>query len=551
MPRYLIVGGVAGGMSAAARLRRLDESAEIVVFEKGRYISYENSGLPYYVGNVIKGKDALQLRTPEFCRTHYNIDVRIRHEVLAIQPGARTVTVKNLDTGDTTDESYDRLLLSPGSKPIIPPLPGIDLPRVLPVHNIPDTDKVKALIESESIKHVTLVGGGYIGVELADNLDSLGLEVHIVERLPHTLGVMDAEMAALVEQRLRAGGVHLHLGAGVSGFEATASGLRIGLDGGQTLETELAILVIGIRPNAELAKSAGLTIGDCGGIKVDAGLRTSDPHIYAVGDAIEVYHPVVQQYMPIALGGPANKQGRIAADNMVRGDVKTYDGTLGTSIAKVMDLNVAVTGANERLLERAGMPYETVVFHSYGHATYFPGAGTLSIKLLFSPQDGRLYGGQIVGQDGVQSGIDLLSFAIQHGKTVHDLQKFEHAYAPAFSWEKDPINMAGDAAENVLRGLVRQVQPGEADAQTAGGALCVDVREPGEFETGTLPGAVNYPLSTLRDRAGELPPDRPILLCSLTGKRSYFAARVLAERGLDARNLSGGLMTYRALHDVN
>jgi len=547
MPRYLIIGGVAGGMSAATRLRRLDESAEIIVFEKGDYISYENASLPYFVGGLVRERKQLWIRTPESCRRELNVDIRTHHEVMTINREQKNIHVTNLKSGESTTESYDKLILAPGSKTFEPPIPGIDLHSVYPIHDIPDTERIKSTIEQNGIRHVTLVGGGYIGIELADNLSQIGLEVAVVDVVNHIIAVLDPEMAALVQDHLYNKGVRFHLGSAVESFANHNNGVKVTLTNGESIDTEMAILSMGIRPNIDLAKAARLKIGKRNGIVVNSYLQTSDPDIYAVGDVIEVKHPVTNTQQPIALAGPANKQGRLAADNIVLGNTKGYPGTLGTSIAKVGDLSVAATGASEAMLLAAKMPYQTTLIHPTPHAAYFPSAWPLSIKLLFGPRSGKLYGAQVIGQDGVLKSIDLLSFAIQNEQTIYDLTRIEHAYAPAYSWEKDPVNLAGFAAENLLTGLVQQVLWSDvqrliADRKT----ILLDVRSTADFKKGHIKGAVNIPLPKLRREMALLSDKKQVVVYSESGQRAYSAARILEQhkRFLAVFQLSGGYRTY-------
>ncbi|MDD3921511.1 MAG: FAD-dependent oxidoreductase, partial [Eubacteriales bacterium] len=458
MSKTVIIGGVAGGASCAARLRRLDETAEIILLERGEYISYANCGLPYHVGDVIKSRNAILLQTPEAMRKKFNVDVRVQNEVLAIDRAKKTVTVKELPTGRTYEESYDTLVLATGSSPLRPKIPGIDSPRIKTLWTVPDTDELRTLVQERGVKTAAVIGGGFIGLEMAENLHHAGINVSIIEMLDQVMAPLDYEMAQLLHENITQNGVKLYLGDGVSSFTDKENGAIITLASGKTVNAELVILSIGVRPNGALAKSADLAVNARGGVVVDEFLRTSDPSIYAVGDVIEVEDFIAKERTMIPLAGPANKQGRIAADNICGGS-ETYNGTLGTSVAKVFDLTAASTGANEKTLHQRGLlkgkDYESVIITQNSHAGYYPGAMPMALKLLFSMDGQMLFGAQIVGADGVDKRIDVIATTIRLGGGVTALKELELAYAPPYSSAKDPVNMAGFVAENVLKGFVR------------------------------------------------------------------------------------------------
>ncbi|SHH58679.1 NADPH-dependent 2,4-dienoyl-CoA reductase, sulfur reductase [Sporobacter termitidis DSM 10068] len=548
--KVLIVGGVAGGASCAARLRRLDESAQIIVFERGDYISYANCGLPYHVGDVIKQRSALILQTPEAMGAKYNTDVRVRQEVTGIDRAAKTITVKKLDTGETYDESYDTLVLSTGSSPVRPPIPGIDSKRIMTLWTVPDTDRIRAYIGEHGVKSAVVVGGGFIGLEMAENLRHAGLEVSVVEMLEQVMAPLDFEMAQLVHEHLARKGVDLRLSDGVASFEETDGGVTVALKSGRKLTAGLVILSIGVRPNSELAKAAGLEVNARGGIVVNAGLRTSDPDIYAVGDVIEVEDFVDKGRAMVPLAGPANKQGRIAADNIAGGH-ETYDGTQGTSVAKIFDMTAAATGQSEKTLVKKGLvkgrDYETLIITQNSHASYYPGAVPMNIKLIFSKDGRRIYGAQIVGADGVDKRIDTIAAVIRLGGAVRDLKTLELAYAPPYSSAKDPVNMAGFVAENILTGKVA-FAPWDADL-TDGSVVALDVREAAEVEAYALPAYKHIPLGQLRKRLSELDRDSAVVTFCAIGVRSYNAARILMENGFkNVRVYPGGTRFYQSMH---
>lgn len=550
--RVLIVGGVAGGASCAARLRRLDESAEIVVFDRGPFASFANCGLPYFVGNVISDQKKLVVASSALFRDRFNIEIRTRHEVLAIDRARRTIRVRDLEAAERgapdaeRDESYDALVLSPGAAPIRPPLPGIDLPGIFAVRTIPDSVRIRSWIEEHTPRRALVVGGGFIGLEMAENLAHRGLAVTVLEKLPQVMPPLDPEVAQAVAVHLRERGVVLHLGDGLAGFEPGSGGEIVALaESGARLAADLVILSIGVRPETALAHDAGLTLGQRGGIAVDAEMRTVDPHVWAVGDAVEVRDVLTGQELIVPLAGPANRQGRLAAAS-IAGLGRPFRGVQATAVVGVFGLTVACTGASEKGLRRAGVAaFERVYLHPGQHAGYYPGAKPIQLKLLFGVPDGRILGAQAVGVEGVDKRIDVIAMAIQMGATVRDLAEAELCYAPQFGAAKDPVNLAGMIAVNHLDGLMPL-----AHWDDIAGAQLVDVREADEFAAGHVAGAVNVPLSQLRGRLDELPRDRPLAVYCAAGQRGYFATRFLLQNGYAAANLSGGFTTYRALRDV-
>lgn len=542
--KYLVIGGVAGGATAAARLRRMDENADIILFERGKYVSYANCGLPYYIGGVITERDKLFVQTVEGFTARFNIDIRPEQEVTAIHPKDKTVEVKNLGTGQTYTESYDKLVLSPGAEPLRPGIEGINSKKIFTLRNVPDTDTIKNYVDQNKPRHAVVVGGGFIGLEMAENLHDLGINIAVVEMANQVMAPLDYSMATIVHQQLIEKKVDLRLEDGVSRFEETSEGILVHLRSGKQIATDLVILSIGVRPETRLAKEAGLAIGSLGGIAVNDYMQTSDPDIYALGDAVEVINPVTGKPALIPLAGPANKQGRIVADNIVFGNRETYKGTIGTSIAKVFDLTVAAAGANAKLLKREGIAYRSSYTHSASHAGYYPGAVPMSIKILFSPEDGKLLGAQIVGFDRVDKRIEMLAQVIQRKGTVYDLTELEQAYAPPYSSAKDPVNMAGYVAENILTKKVEII--GWRDiAQLSSETILVDVRTVDEYSLGSIPGAINIPVDELRSRLSELPKNKPIVVTCAIGLRGYLAYRILVQHGYkDVRNLSGGYKTW-------
>lgn len=545
--KTVIIGGVAGGASAAARLRRVDETAEIVMFERGEYISFANCGLPYYIGGAIEERSALLVQTPEAMKARFDMDIRVQQEVTAINRDRKTVTVRKVTTGETYEESYDTLILSPGSTPLKPPIPGIDAPNIFTLWNIPDTDAVKSYVTEKHPRRAAVIGGGFIGIEMAENFRDLKLDVSLVEMMDQVMAPMDFEMAQVVHQHLKAKGVRLYLSDGVKSFEYHNGVTLITLQSGKQIEADVVMLSIGIRPNTQLAKEAGLTVNERGGIVVDETLRTSDPDIFAVGDAIEVEDQVLKGRTMIPLAGPANKQGRIAADNAAGGS-SVYKGTQGTSIAKVFDLTVAATGLNEKTLKRLGKElgrdYQVSIIHAKSHAGYYPGAIPMTIKLIFG-LEGSLLGAQIVGYEGSDKRIDVIATALRMGGTVQDLTELELAYAPPYSSAKDPVNMAGFTAENILTGKVGVIHWHDMTDLDLEKYQIIDVREPLERELGFVTHSVNIPVNALRERMGELDRGKiPVVYCAV-GLRGYIAARILKQHGFETvLNLSGGYSTY-------
>lgn len=548
--KVLIIGGVAGGASCAARLRRLDEDAEIILFERGEYISYANCGLPYHVGDVIKSRDSLLLQTPEAMRSKYGVDVRVKNEVISIDREKKAVTVKHLDTGDSYEESYDTLVISTGSSPLRPPIPGIDSPRIQTLWTVPDTDRIRSLVRDSGVKTAAVIGGGFIGLEMAENLHHAGLDVSIIEMLDQVMVPLDFEMAQLLHENILQNGIKLYLGDGVAAFQDNGSSVEITLKSGKTVTTDLVILSIGVRPNGELAKNAGLEVNARGGIVADDYLRTSDPSIYAVGDVMEVEDFIFKDRTMIPLAGPANKQGRIAANN-IAGANERYDGTQGTSVAKVFDLTAASTGANEKVLKKRGLikekDYNSIIITQNSHAGYYPGAMPMSLKLLFSMDGSRIYGAQIVGRDGVDKRIDTIATTIRLGGGISDLTKLEFAYAPPYSSAKDPVNMAGYTAENVLTGKVRFCEWDYIEKHP--GAVLLDVREDAELMAYILPNSVHINVGQLRSRLSELDKNKEIIAFCTIGVRSYNATRILAQHGFKNVLLyPGGTRFYQSTH---
>jgi len=543
--KYLIVGGVAGGATTAARLRRLDEKSEIIIFEKGEYISYANCGLPYYIGGTIAERDKLFVQTPASFGKRFNLDVRTMNEVTAIDRTNRQVTVMDLKSGKSYNESYDKLILSPGAEPVRPPLPGINQEGIFTLRNVPDTDRIKKFIAEKNPRHAVVIGAGFIGLEMAENLHQSGVNVTIIEMADQVMTPLDYSMAALVHQHLKTKNVEFFLRTAVSSFDRENDRIIVKLSSSKTIKTDLVILSIGVRPDSRLAREAGLEIGETGGIVVNEFMQTTDQDIYALGDAIEFPNPVTGTRMITYLAGPANKQGRIVADNIVRGNAKRYKGSINTAIAKVFDVTVAATGVSGKQLKKLNIPHISSITHSSSHAGYYPGALPMSIKITFSPDDGRLLGAQIVGYKGVDKRIDLFAEAIRRGSSVHDLTEIEHAYAPPFSSAKDPVNIAGMVAENILDGTTKIVSWRALAGDTPGTTYLIDVRTRDEFQLGTIEGAVNIPLDELRDHLNEIPSDRRLVVFCGVGLRAHVACRILTQSGFsEVYNLSGGYKTY-------
>lgn len=542
--KHIIIGGVAGGATAAARIRRADEGAEIVMLERGKYISYANCGLPYYIGGVISDRERLFVQTPESFGKRFNIDVRVENEVVEIQPKEHTVTIRRKD-GSQYKETYDKLLLSPGASPVRPPLPGIDSEGIFTLRNVNDTDRIKTYLTTKSVKRAVVVGAGFIGLEMAENLHHAGVDVSVVEMGNQVMAPVDFSIAAHLHQHLTQKGVSLYLEQAVAAFERKGNEIRVILKSGETIVADMVILSIGVRPETTLAKAAGLRIGETGGIWVDEYLQTSEADIYAVGDAIEFPHPITGKPWLNYLANPANRQGRIVADNMVEGNKYAYEGAIGTAIAKVFDMTVASTGLAAKRLKQLGMEYAVSVTHSGSHAGYYPDALPLTVKLVFHPKTGKLYGAQSVGYDGVDKRIDQIALLIKQGGTVYDLIRLEHAYAPPFSSAKDPIAIAGYVASNIISGAMPAITWRDLLATDRSSVMLLDVRTAEEFSFGSLPGAVNIPLDDLRERMQELPKDKEIIVFCAVGLRGYLAQRILRGHGYTAvRNLIGGYKTF-------
>ena len=542
--KVVIVGGVAGGATAAARIRRLDEQAEIVVFERSAYISYANCGLPYYIGGVIEDAGELTLQTPESFFTRFRVQIKVLHEVTAIHPDRKTVSVTNLQTGERFEESYDKLLLSPGAKPTQPRFPGADSDRLFTLRTVEDTLRIRAYIDEHHPRSAVLAGGGFIGLELAENLRELGMDVTIVQKPMHLMTPFDADMAALIHGEMRRHGVKLALGHTVEGFAQRDGGMDVLLQDAAPLHADMVILAIGVTPDTALAKEAGLELGVRGSIVVNDRMETSVPDIYAVGDAVQVRHFVTGQDALIALAGPANKQGRIAADNICGGDSR-YTGSQGSSVLKVFDMTAALTGLNETQAAAAGFDADSVILSPMSHAGYYPGGRVMTMKVVFEKATYRLLGAQIVGYEGVDKRIDVLATAIRAGMKATELKDLELAYAPPYSSAKDPVNMAGFMVDNIARGLLRQWHLADADSLARDGSVTLlDTRTPGEYSAGHIEGFINIPVDDLRERLHELDRTKPVYVICQSGLRSYIACRILAGHGFDCYNFSGGYRFY-------
>ncbi|MDW3640230.1 FAD-dependent oxidoreductase [Vibrio sp. 1291-1] len=546
MKKILIVGGVAGGASAAARARRLSEDAQIIMFERGSFVSFANCGLPYHIGGDIQDRSKLLLQTPESFLTRFNVDVRVMNEVVRINRQDKTVTVKNLLDGTEYHESYDFLLLSPGAAPVVPPILGIENPLTHSLRNIPDMDKIIATLKNQDVKHATVVGGGFIGLEMMEAFHQLNIETSLIEMANQVMTPVDKEMAGFVHDEIRNKGIDLKLGVALEAIEysETEQNLTLSLNNGDSLKTDILIMAIGVRPETTLAQEAGLQLGELGGIYTNESMQTSDPSIYAVGDAVEEKDFVTGNQTLVPLAGPANRQGRMAADNML-GRSETYQGTQGTAICKVFDLAVASTGKNEKQLKASGTEYQKVYVHTASHASYYPGAETVSFKMLFDPQTGKILGAQAVGKDGIDKRIDVMAVAQRAGMTVEQLQHLELTYAPPFGSAKDVINQAAFVANNIIKGDSTPIHFDEIDSLTDKQVL-LDVRNPSELENvGFIEGAINIPVDQLRDRLGELPKDKEIVIYCQVGLRGNVAYRQLVNNGFKARNLIGGYRTYK------
>ena len=545
--KVVIVGGVAGGASAAARIRRLDEDASIIIFERSGFISYANCGLPYYVGGVIRNKDELTLQTPESFKMRFNIDVRVRHEVISVNTHTKTVTVHNIDTDKTFEESYDKLVLAPGARPTVPDLPGIDNNRIFTLRSVEDTFKIKEFIERIHPRKAVVIGGGFIGLESAENLLSSGVEVTLIEYADHVLAQLDFDMACFVHSAVIKNGISLRLGTAVTGFTSRGSNVVVNTSDGSSVEADMVLLAVGVTPDTALAAKAGLKLGAKGSISVNEMMETSAADVYAVGDAVEITNFVTGLSSLVPLAGPANKQGRIAADNICGGH-SVYKGAQGSSIIKVFDMTAAVTGLNENAAKRAGIPYEKIVISPLSHASYYPGGTVMTIKALYDRQNGKLIGAQIVGLDGVDKRIDVLATAIRAGMKITDLIDLDLAYAPPYSSAKDPVNMTGYVAENVLTGKVKQFHYDQLDVLPRDGSVfLMDTRTQGEYLRGHVEGFINIPVDDLRERIGEIPKGKPVYVMCQSGLRSYLACRILSQRGYDCYNFSGGYRFYDAV----
>ena len=544
--KVVIVGGVAGGATAAARIRRLDEQAEIVVFERSGYISYANCGLPYYIGGVIEDPEELTLQTPESFFSRFRVHMKVHHEVTAIHPDQKTLTVKNLETGATFEESYDKLLLSPGAKPVIPDIPGVDSNKLFTLRTVEDTYRIKEFVDRNKPKSAVIVGGGFIGLEMAENLRHLGMEVTIVQRPKQLMNPFDSDMASFIHSEVRKHGVKLMLGHTVEGFAELDGGVNVLLKDCAPLSADMVVLAIGVTPESTLAKEAGLSLGIKGSILVNDRMETSAQDIYAVGDAVQVKHFVTEQDTLIALAGPANKQGRIAADNICGGD-SHYLGSQGSSVIKVFDMTAASTGINETNAKKAGISVDTVILSPMSHAGYYPGGKVMTMKVVFEKETYRLLGAQIVGYDGVDKRIDVLATAIHAGMNATELKNLDLAYAPPYSSAKDPVNMAGFMIDNISKGL-KQWHLEEASALPRDGSVTLlDTRTVGEFRRGHIEGFQNIPVDELRERIGEITPGKPVYVICQSGLRSYIATRILEGCGFEAYNFAGGFRFYDAV----
>ncbi|MBQ7230834.1 MAG: FAD-dependent oxidoreductase [Oscillospiraceae bacterium] len=547
--KVVIVGGVAGGATAAARIRRLDEEAEILVFERSGYISYANCGLPYYIGGVIKDPEELTLQTPESFFRRFRIHMKVRHEVTAIHPEKKTVSVKNLETGAVFEESYDKLLLSPGAKPVWPDLPGMDSDKLFTLRTVEDTLRIKEFVDQNKPRSAVMVGGGFIGLEVAENLRELGLEVTIVQRPKQLMNPFDADMAAFIHAEVRKHGVQLALGHSVAGFEEKNGGIQVLLKDNPPLHADLVVLAIGVTPESQLAKDAGLALGMKGSILVNDRMETSVPDIYAVGDAVQVKHYVTGEDALIALAGPANKQGRIAADNICGGDSR-YLGSQGSSVIKIFDMTAASTGINETNARKSGLDVDTVILSPMSHAGYYPGGKLMTMKVVFEKETYRLLGAQIVGYEGVDKRIDVLATAIHAGLKATQLKDLDLAYAPPYSSAKDPVNMAGFIIDNISKGLKQWHLSDAAELPRDGSVTLLDTRTEGEYRRGHIEGFRNIPVDELRQRIGEIEAGKPVYVICQSGLRSYIATRILEGYGFEAYNFAGGFRFYDAvMHD--
>lgn len=545
--KVVIIGGVAGGATAAARIRRLDEKAEIVVFERSGYISYANCGLPYYVGDVITDKDELTLQSPAGFKHRFNIDVKIRHEVTAIDKANKTVKVKNLESGEEFEESYDKLVLAPGAKPFVPDIPGAYSEKIFSVRTVEDTFAIKKYIQKKQPKSAVVIGGGFVGVEMAENLSALGIKVTLAEAAKQLLSPFDGDMAAFIHAEVRRHGINLLLGKGVKGFAEKEGMLEVYIDGEKTLRTDMAIMAVGVTPETSLAEKAGLELGLRKSIAVNERMETSAKDIYAVGDAVQVKNFVTGEYFLAALAGPANKQARIAADNIC-GIKSEYKGAQGSSVVKVFDITAASTGINERTAEKSGIKYDKVILSPMSHAGYYPGGKVMTVKVLFEKESFRLLGAQIVGYDGVDKRTDVFATAARAGLDARELKDIDLAYAPPYSSAKDPVNMAGFMIDNVANGTLKQwFVEDEKNLPRDGSVTLLDTRTPGEYKRGHVKDFINIPVDELRGRLDEIEKDKPVYVICQSGLRSYIASRILEGNGYTAYNFAGGFRFYDAV----
>lgn len=546
--KVVIIGGVAGGATAAARIRRLDENAEIIMFERSGFVSYANCGLPYYIGGVIEDQEELTLQTPEMFMKRFRIDVRVKHEVTAIHPEKKTVTVRRLEDNTVFEESYDKLLLAPGAKPVRPSLPGMDIPNLYTLRTVEDTLRIHAFVQKEKPKSVVIAGGGYIGVEVAENLRDLGIQVTIVQRPNQLLNPLDYDMASFVHAKMRQKGVRLMLGHSVEGFAEENGQIQVILKDAEPLQADMVLLAIGVQPDTELAKNAGIKLGIKGSILVNNHMETSVPDIYAAGDAVEVKHYITGEKALISLAGPANKQGRIAADNICGGD-SAYLGSQGSSVIKVFDMTVAVTGLNERAAKAAGLDYDKVFLSPSSHASYYPGTQVMTMKVVFEKKTYKLLGAQIIGYEGVDKRIDVLATAMHAGLTAIELKNLDLSYAPPYSSAKDPVNMAGFMIENIAQNKLQQFFWDEVEELPRDGSVTLlDARTPEEYTLGKMDGFINIPLDELRDRLVEIPFGKDVYVVCQSGLRSYLACRILMQNGYRCHNFSGGYRLYETIY---
>ncbi len=545
MAKHIIIGGVAGGATAAARLRRIDEQAEIIMIEKGAYMSYANCGLPYYIGGVIKKRDRLFVQNAESFGLRFNVDVRTEQEVLSIDKEAKTVTIARRD-GSQYEESYDKLLISTGALPIVPPLEGIDSEGVFTLRNVTDTDNIKAYLDTHKPKRAVVVGGGFIGLEMAENLHHLGIEVSLVELADQVMAPIDYSLASIIHEHMLQKGVALHLGKGLASIKREGETLNLSLNNGETIETELVLLSIGVKPNSLLAEQAGLALGERKGIKINEYMQTSDEDIFAVGDAVEYPHPITGKPWHNYLAGPANRQARLVADNMAFGLTNKYEGSIGTAIAKVFDYTVGSTGLAAKALKREGIDYKSVTIFPNNHAGYYPGASAVTLKITFDPKNGIVYGAQALGFDGVDKRIDSIAQIIKHRGTIYDLMETEQAYAPPFSSAKDPVALAGYVANNIIIGKMKPLYWREMRDADLSQVQILDVRTQAEFELGHIQGAVNIPVDELRERLSEVDKQKKVYIYCAVGLRGYLSSNILRANGFEeVYNLIGGYTLYR------